>query len=133
MQLCIKNKRYLFELDRKGFKPAIAVLDRKNSQMLKAVQGIEQKYYLPYTVKNPTALMKKIEQFGINFRNEFNQTPLMASAWVGNIDLFKKLLADGADVYALIMNIKRCCILLCQRRVNLKNIINHFLLNFTHY
>lgn len=24
-----KNKRYLFELDRKGFKPAIAVLDRK--------------------------------------------------------------------------------------------------------
>ena len=95
-----KNKRYLFELDRKGFKPAIAVLDRKNSQMLKAVQGIEQKYYLPYTVKNPTALMKKIEQFGINFRNEFNQTPLMASAWVGNIDLFKKLLADGADVYA---------------------------------
>ena len=92
--------RYLFDLSEQGFKPAKAVLERP-SQYQKAKAAIEAKYYLPYGVKNPTVLMQNIEKFGINFRNEFNQTPLMAATWRGNIDLFLKLLQDGAaiDVY----------------------------------
>lgn len=88
--------RYLFELAVKGFKPAKAVLD-KHSQYQKALSGIEQKYYLAYAVKNPTALLQKIEKFGINFLNEFNQTPLMASVWRGNLELFMMLMHQGAD------------------------------------
>lgn len=88
--------RYLFDLSELGFKPAKAVLD-KHSQYQKALSSVEQKYYLPYGVKTPTALLQKIEKFGINFLNEFNQTPLMASAWRGNFEIFEKLLHDGAD------------------------------------
>lgn len=88
--------RYLFDLSKLGFKPAKAVLD-KPSQYQKALSGVEQKYYLPYGVKTPTALLQKIEKFGINFLNEFNQTPLMASTWRGNVELFEKLIQDGAD------------------------------------
>lgn len=89
--------RYLFDLAEQGFKPAKAVLDKK-SQYQKALSGVEQKYYLPYGVKTPTAVLQKIEKFGINFLNEFNQTPLMASVWRGNFELFAKLMQDGADL-----------------------------------
>ena len=50
-----------------------------------------------YQVKHPTALIKKIEKFGINHRNEFNHTPLMAAVWVGNAEFYQQLLQDGAD------------------------------------
>ena len=59
------------------------------------------KYYMNYQVKHPTALLKKIEKFGINHRNEFNQTPLMAAVWAGNSNFYQQLLQDGADVEVL--------------------------------
>ncbi|MDM1760436.1 UvrD-helicase domain-containing protein [Acinetobacter sp. 251-1] len=94
-----QHQAYLIQLAKIGFKPAISVFNMRHEVVAhKAEQGILSKYYMNYQVKHPTALLKKIEKFGINHRNEFNQTPLMAAVWVGNGAFYQQLLQDGADV-----------------------------------
>ena len=94
-----QHQAYLVQLAKIGFKPAISVFnERYQVRAQKAEQGLLSKYYMNYQVKHPTALLKKIEKFGINHRNEFNQTPLMAAVWAGNHDFYQQLLQDGADV-----------------------------------
>lgn len=93
-----QHQAYLTKLAESGFKPALSVFNQANVvQAHKAEQGILAKYYMNYQVKHPTALIKKIEKFGINHRNEFNHTPLMAAVWVGNVEFYQQLLQDGAD------------------------------------
>lgn len=97
-----QHQAYLIQLAEIGFKPAISVFnERWQIRAHKAEQGLLSKYYMNYQVKHPTALLKKIEKFGINHRNEFNQTPLMAVVWAGNSDFYQQLLNDGADVDVL--------------------------------
>jgi len=62
-----------------------------------AVKLLQQKHYLAYQAKNPQALRQQLQQFGVDFRNAFNQTPLMAAAWLGNTALVEELLERGAD------------------------------------
>lgn len=62
------------------------------------MKGLQQKYYLAYQAKNPQVLRQQLQQFGIDFRNTFNQTPLMAATWLGNAALVEALVADGADI-----------------------------------
>lgn len=97
-----QHQAYLMQLAKIGFKPAINVFNpRYQVRAQKAEQGLLSKYYMNYQVKHPTALLKKIEKFGINHRNEFNQTPLMAAVWAGNSEFYQQLLQDGADVDVL--------------------------------
>ncbi|MCX8069517.1 MAG: PhoH family protein, partial [Thermodesulfovibrionales bacterium] len=43
-------------------------------------------------------ILKQCEIYGVDHRTEFNFTPLMLSAWVGNLNLIKELLDLGADI-----------------------------------
>lgn len=96
------HQRYLAELADSGFKPAQQIFDESlNLRDEKSKQTVLGKYYTDYQVKHPTALKKKIEKFGLNYKNEFDQTPLTAATWVGNTMLFRLLLDEGADQHCL--------------------------------
>jgi hypothetical protein len=41
--------------------------------------------------------LKQVDQYGADFRNIFNQTPLMVAAWMGNAEVIKALEELGAD------------------------------------
>lgn len=52
--------------------------------------------YVNYTVENPKLIIPLINKYGVDFRNEFNQTPLMIAAWTGNKAISEYLLKLGA-------------------------------------
>lgn len=81
--LVYEDRQYLRDLLLADFKPA-----RHPDNGIKQLQ---QKYYLPYQSKNPTALRNQLNKFGVDFRNPFNQTPLMVAAWLGNPALVQEL------------------------------------------
>ena len=63
-----------------------------------------QKYFFPYELKKPEAMLRQVDQYGVDFRNPFNQTPLMIAARLGNDDQVARLVAMGADT-SLINNV----------------------------
>jgi len=63
----------------------------------KGLQLLQQKHYIAYSFKKPDAVLKQVDQYGPDFRNLFNQTPLMVAAWMGNTDVIKALFELGAD------------------------------------
>jgi hypothetical protein len=63
----------------------------------KGLQLLEQKHYAAYQFKKPDAVLKQTDQYGPDFRNVFNQTPLMVAAWTGNAEVVKALVDVGAD------------------------------------
>jgi len=72
-----------------GFAPA------KNPD--KGRQLLNKKHYLPYELKHPGAVLRQIDQYGIDFRNLFNQTPLMIASRLGNEALIRELRERGAN------------------------------------
>ncbi|NOV28343.1 UvrD-helicase domain-containing protein [Methylomonas sp. ZR1] len=63
----------------------------------KGLQLLQQKHYSAYSFKKPDAVLKQVDQYGADFRNIFNQTPLMVAAWIGNAEVIKAMEALGAD------------------------------------
>lgn len=63
----------------------------------KAMQLLEKKHYLPFTLKHPGAVLRQVDQYGIDFRNVFGQTPLMIASRMGNAELIEELLDRDAD------------------------------------
>ncbi len=63
----------------------------------KGLQLLEQKHYGAYSFKKPDAVLTQVGQYGPDFRNVFNQTPLMVAAWMGNTEVIKALFELGAD------------------------------------
>ncbi|GJL72467.1 MAG: hypothetical protein NMNS01_16660 [Nitrosomonas sp.] len=63
----------------------------------KSLQLLQQKHYGAYSFKKPDAVLKQVDQYGPDFRNIFNQTPLMVAAWMGNTEVIKVLFELGAD------------------------------------
>jgi superfamily I DNA/RNA helicase len=63
----------------------------------KGMQLLQQKHYSAYSFKKPDAVLKQVHQYGPDFRNLFNQTPLMVAAWMGNTEVIKALFELGAD------------------------------------
>jgi hypothetical protein len=63
----------------------------------KGLQLLQQKHYSSYSFKKPDAVLKQVDQYGPDFRNLFNQTPLMVAAWMGNTEVIKALFELGAD------------------------------------
>lgn len=62
---------------------------------------LNRKYYMPYEAKNPTAALRQVDQYGVDFRNPFNQTPLMIAARLGNGEMIQRLSELGADTEQL--------------------------------
>ena len=63
----------------------------------KSTDLIQRKYFDSSAFKNPASVLKDVDLYGVDFRNPFNQTPLMAAAYVGNSALIKTLLSAGAS------------------------------------
>ncbi|RTZ64259.1 MAG: hypothetical protein DSZ29_05685 [Aquificaceae bacterium] len=72
-----------------GFKPAKTP---ENGLAL-----LHKKYFMNYTSKKLKAVTQLIHRHGVNFRNMFNQTPLMIATFYGNVDLIHLLLDKNAD------------------------------------
>jgi hypothetical protein len=76
-------------LSEAGFRPA--------KQPEKGIKLLNQKYFLPYELKKPDAMLRQVNQYGVDFRNPFNQTPLMIAARLGNEEQVNQLVDMGAD------------------------------------
>jgi hypothetical protein len=71
-----------------GFTPALK--PDKNKDLLL------RKYFIGYSA-NSTNIMRQISSYGIDFRNIFNQTPLMIACGFGQEALVKLLIEKGAN------------------------------------
>jgi hypothetical protein len=81
--LVYKDNKILSALSQANFNPA------KNPQ--NGMKRLTQKYFMPYQSKTTTMALGQVKKFGVNFRNQFNQTPLMIAVWLGNTPLVKAL------------------------------------------
>jgi hypothetical protein len=94
--LVYQDHNRMHALAQRGFRPA--------HQPDKGIKLLNQKYFLPYELKKPEAMLRQVDQYGVDFRNPFNQTPLMIAARLGNDDQVARLGAMGADT-GLINNV----------------------------
>ncbi len=67
----------------------------KNPQ--KGIEVLHRKYFTPYTFKNNSAVLHQVDQYGVDFRDQFNHTPLMLAARFGNAAMVAALCQIGAD------------------------------------
>jgi hypothetical protein len=65
------------------------------------LKNVKQKYFGIYNLKKPDLVLKLVAKYGIEFRNPFNQTPLIAAAWMGDVEIIKRLCELGADKEAV--------------------------------
>ncbi len=72
-----------------GFAPA------KNPE--KGLKLLNRNHYMLYELKNPGGVLRQADKYGVDFRNIFNQTPLMIAARLGNDVLVQALIEQGAD------------------------------------
>lgn len=87
--LVYEDRNLINQLIKSDFRPA------QNPE--KGLQMLQQNHYIAYTFKKPDAVLRMVDLYGTDFRNVFNQTPLMVSAWTGNIEAVKVLRDLGAD------------------------------------
>lgn len=87
--LVYEDMGILNELLKLGFKAA------KHPE--KGLLMLQQNHYSAYDFRKPDAVMRLVNDYGPDFRNVFNQTPLMVAAWMGNVDVIKALFEQGAD------------------------------------
>lgn len=87
--LVYQDRNRLNALAKAGFRPA--------GHPEQGIKLLNQKYFLPYELKSPTAVLRQVDQYGVDFRNPFNQTPLMIAARMGNEALVEELVKRGAN------------------------------------
>lgn len=63
----------------------------------RAKKFIYDKYYLDFSFKNISKVERLISEYGVDFRNQFNETPLMVAVKAGNEILVSRLAALGAN------------------------------------
>ncbi|MCX8515310.1 MAG: UvrD-helicase domain-containing protein [Burkholderiales bacterium] len=74
-------------------------LEIKASQNLeKSYIILKDTYFADYTFRNPKLMLDKINRYGLNFRNQFNLTPLMCAAYMLNDAHVAELLQHGASL-----------------------------------
>lgn len=81
--------RILNDLARAGFKPAM--------HPERGIKPLTQKYFFAYDVRKTDLMQREVDQYGVDFRNVFNQTPLMIAARLGAEQHAAGLVALGAD------------------------------------
>ena len=72
------------------FKPAKQPLD-------KALKQVFRSHFMTYDLKNPSAVLRDTDKYGLDFRTPFNLTPLMVASKLGNVNLVQALVERGAD------------------------------------
>lgn len=87
--LVYQDGRLMNALARNGFKPA--------ARPVKGVKPLTQKYFFAFDVRKPDLMLREVDRYGVDFRNLFNQTPLMVATWLGNAPHVELLVEMGAD------------------------------------
>jgi hypothetical protein len=87
--LVYRDQARLNALIKSAFAPA------KNPD--KGLQLLNKKHYMPYDLKHTGTVLRQTDQYGIDFRNPFNQTPLMIASRLGNEALIRELRERGAN------------------------------------
>ena len=87
--LIYSDQKCLNTLIKSNFAPA--------SNPQKGISLLNKKYFIVYESKNPATALKKVDTYGVDFRDQFNQTPLMIASRLGNQLLTHKLIEIGAD------------------------------------
>lgn len=70
---------------------------KRADRCVEEAPGIERKLHADYFEGGFASLRRKLDQYGVNFRNPVNQTPLMVAAHRGLPRLVEDLVAQGAD------------------------------------
>ncbi len=88
-------------LAKRRFEPALgalSLLEQREIRLVDTGANLVRRFCAAYDSKNPKEVLRQVDQYGVDFRNQFNQTPLMIAAARGNVALAEALLARGADV-----------------------------------
>ena len=67
----------------------------------KFISIMEDEFFSEYQFKNTKALFDKVNKYGINYRNIFNFTPLMAAVYMANEVHAREILNRNADINLL--------------------------------
>ena len=89
--LAYNDQGLLTSLKKLNFMPALKIQ--------KSMALLERSYFMGYAGSNYTAVFKQTDNYGIDFRNQFNQTPLMIASCFGNANLVKELLDRGSNLH----------------------------------
>ena len=74
-----------------GFSPALKPYD--------GMQRLLKKHFMMYQQNQLTAIKRIINKYGVDYRNIFNQTPLMIAAWLGKPDIIYLVNHLGANSF----------------------------------
>jgi hypothetical protein len=91
--LIYNNQKCLNTLIKSKFSPA--------SNPQKGISLLNKKYFMVYESKNLTTALRQVDAYGVDYRDQFNQTPLMIASRLGNHLLAHKLIEIGADTQQL--------------------------------
>ena len=82
-----------------------SVIEELHEQKLKAAMHLEtsmkiirDKYFFEYSNRSTDRVMSLTRDYGLDFRNQFNQTPLMLAVKANNLNLVNKLIEQGAKL-----------------------------------
>ena len=74
------------ELNKRGYQASDSVEERRNFAISRFCKELQSQ----------ASLMQEIRSYGIDYKNKFGQTPLMAASFMGDIKLVEELLEYGA-------------------------------------
>ena len=69
-----------------------------SSSFEKSFELLTRKYFLLYTSSNIAGILQQLKQYGVDFRDRFNYTPLMLACRFGNSKLASELIDQGANL-----------------------------------
>lgn len=87
--LVYHHRGYLNDLVNANFKPA--------KKPESSITILNQKYYTVYGAKHTHGIIRLINQYGVDFYNVFNQTPLMIASRLANHQAITDLMEAGAN------------------------------------
>jgi hypothetical protein len=87
--LVYRDQRRLNALQKAGFGPAL--------HPEKGLKELVRNHYMVFDLKQTAPVLRQTEVHGVDFRNCFDQTPLMIAARLGKADLVAQLIERGAD------------------------------------
>jgi hypothetical protein len=82
------------------FEPArslLSLMEERSLPLPVAAARLVMRHRAGYESGSPREVLRQVDQYGPDFRNPFNHTPLMLAAACGNVKLTEALLARGAD------------------------------------